>query len=211
MSEDVAELLAEWRAAQRRFESLVDADKSCPRAAAEVARAWLAYQLAVGALDPDEVVLIVDDDRRYIAASPNVERVLGIKHEQLLTMRIDDVTPRDALTVLDDTWREFLAGETMAGEYGSQEGPGLARVEFRARANWPVRHVHISHLKPAVVTIRPSNRTADGTWQTVAQSQATIDATRDLIRSVRGPEPRSIESVDAPRMSPPAKDAREAS
>src|SRR3954469_23682756 len=136
MSEDVAELLAEWRTAQRRFESLADADITCPAAAAAVARAWLSYQLAVGALDPDEVVLIVDDDRRYVAASPNAEQVLGVAHDELLTMRIDDITPPDGLSALDERWRHFLAASTMAGEYGSDEGPGLSRVEFRAKANW---------------------------------------------------------------------------
>ncbi|MFL5679908.1 MAG: PAS domain-containing protein [Chloroflexota bacterium] len=213
MSEDVAELLAEWRTAQRRFESLADADTSCPHAAAAVARAWLAYQLAVGGLDPDEVVLIVDDDRRYVAASPNAEQVLGVPHDQLLTMRVDDLTPPDALRALDDTWRDFLEGSSMAGEYGSDEGAGLSRVEFRARANWPVRHVHISHLKP--LTTERQDHTADGTWRTVARSHTTIDSSRDLIRAVRGPEPQSIDSTDALTMSgrdrAPAKDAEEAS
>jgi PAS domain-containing protein len=213
MSEDVAELLAEWRAAQRRFESLADADTSCPHAAATVARAWLAYQLAVGGLDPDEVVLIVDDDRRYVAASPNAEQILGVAHDELLAMRIDDITPPDGLSGLEETWRGFRAGSAMAGEYGSDEGPGMSRVEFRARANWPVRHVHISHLKPAA-TERHA-QTADGTWRTVARSQATIDSSRDLIRSVRGAHPKSIESTDAPAVSgtspAPAKDQREAS
>jgi PAS domain-containing protein len=213
MSEDVAELLAEWRTAQRRFESLVDADTSCPHAAAAVARAWLAYQVAVGGLDPDEVVLIVDDDRRYVAASPNAEHVLGVPHDQLLTMRIDDITPPDALPALEGTWRDFLEGSTMAGEYGSNEGAGLSRVEFRARANWPVRHVHVSHLKP--MATERQDRTADGTWKTVARSHTTIDSSRDLIRAVRGPEPQSIDSTDAPSMSgperEPATNAKEAS
>lgn len=189
---DVGALLAAWRAAQRQFEALADTDDAAREAAIAVARAWLDYHLAMGSVGQAEAVLFADDNRRYVAVSPNTEEILGVDPRTLLTLRVDDVSPPEALATLDHDWSRFIADGEMAGGWEWQAGgQGPIKLDFRARANWPVRHVHVSQLvRPADASTRIPGAT-DEAWDSPRRSRETVDAAPDLVGSP-GSQPTSI-------------------
>lgn len=186
---DVEALLAAWRAAQRQFEALADTDDATREAAIAVARAWLDYHLAMGTVGQGEAVLFADDNRRYVAVSPNTEELLGVDPATLLTLSVDDVSPPEALATLDRDWSRFIEDGEMAGGWEWRAGrQGPIKLDFRARANWPVRHVHVSQLvRPADASTRTPGAT-DEAWEP-RRSRETVDSA-ELVRSL-GSQPSS--------------------
>ncbi len=83
----VADLLAAWRAAERRWERPAPAGE-IRIAALEVIRAWAAYQDAVLTGSSTEFMLVADDDGVYVAATRGVSRILGYEPEELVGRRI---------------------------------------------------------------------------------------------------------------------------
>lgn len=195
---DVAGLLAAWRGAQRHFEALDDTDEACREAAVAVARAWLDYHLAMGSVGQGEAVLFADDDRRYVAVSPNAEEILGVDPATLLTLTVDDVSPPDAVGTLDQVWGRFMADGEMAGGYEWHTGrDGPIRVDFRARANWPVRHVHLSQLVRVADDSTAAAERADAAWEALRLSREPGEG-RELVGGPSRPQPTSILNA-APR------------
>jgi hypothetical protein len=192
---DVAALLAAWRAAERRFEQLDETDPTIREAAVDVARTWLAYHVATGSLADGHVILFADDRRRYVAASPSAGEVLGVDPAKIVEMTIDEIVRPEARDLLDAQWARFILAGELTGTYEwAPGGPAPVTLEFRARANWPVRHVHVSDLVrvTSASAVASGRAAANASWDTVERSREAVEASRQLVKSLRGASPASI-------------------
>lgn len=91
---------------------------------------------------PDAMMLAADD-RRYLAANAAATRLLGRSHDELLRLRVDDVSPDGA--DVEGMWRAFLEEGALRGEYELTRPDGsMVEVEFQATANvLPGQHLSI--------------------------------------------------------------------
>jgi PAS domain-containing protein len=95
-------------------------------------------------------VLLADDQRRYVHATPAAARLAGRPLARLLTMRIDDVTRDADRPGVDAAWDRFVADGFSRGPYVLQRPDGSeVEVEVAARANTPWPGSHASVLVPA--------------------------------------------------------------
>ncbi len=91
-------------------------------------------------------VLILDDERRYVDANPAACKLLGLPHQHLLSLSLDDFTGPLAQSVLvERNWRAFLRHGEDRGELRIFLPDGSIRdVEYAAKANFiPGRHLSI--------------------------------------------------------------------
>lgn len=107
--------LSEWRHAQRDLESISNDDSARRRQTLVVAHRWLDYQVASGAVLTDEIMLITDADRRYVATTANAPRAFD--HPSLVGLRVDDINVSNVRPVVPDVWNAFVANGSMTGEY----------------------------------------------------------------------------------------------
>ena len=75
----IPELLAAWRATERRWERHAPADE-VHAAALDVVAAFVAHQDAALRPETGEFRLIVDEDQTYVGATRSVTTVLGYQH-----------------------------------------------------------------------------------------------------------------------------------
>jgi DNA-binding CsgD family transcriptional regulator len=93
-------------------------------------------------------MLLVDDQRRYVAGNDAALALLGVTHDQLRMLRIDDLAPPTNGDV-QSAWREFLERGSMTGRWHVTTGDGEIEIEYCATANVsPGRHLSII-LAPA--------------------------------------------------------------
>jgi PAS domain S-box-containing protein len=90
-----------------------------------------------------DAMLIADHERRFVEVNPAACLLLGRDRDDLLTLRIEDVSPPAA--DVRGAWEAFLAAGEASGEYTLVRPDGSAvEVEFRAKANvLPDRHLSI--------------------------------------------------------------------
>lgn len=102
-------------------------------------------------------MVIVDDNRRYLAVNDAAGRLFGLAPEQVVGRRIDDFTAPDLLPVLPVMWAEFLEEGTLAGPYEIRIGRRRTKLEFAATANIaPGRHMAILLELEPEPTLEPS-------------------------------------------------------
>ena len=105
----------------------------------------------------DRALLLADDERRYVFATPEAARLIDRPVGRILGQRIDDIAsvgPADP--AIDRMWAEFLNVGTQVGEIELTGRDGEAhRVGFVARANIPWPGCHVSLLVPAGEVPRP--------------------------------------------------------
>jgi len=174
VSHRIEQALASWRSAATEWEAGVhDRD-----VAVRLASAWLEYQLASGAVPDDQIVLVADDDARYLAATPNVERYLGVDPETVLGMTVSDLTPPDDRPSVMAAWAAFIRAGEASGEFrlwrpDAQDVPAA----FEAKADAPVAGLHVSRLTPAAQWVARGDLVAAGA---AARGTIAISETRAL-------------------------------
>ena len=95
----------------------------------------------------DHALLLADDDRRYVFASPAAARLLGRPAARILGRRIEDVTAPTISDRLDELWRSFVEIGSQTADYALTRPDGsVVAVHYEARANTPWRGVHASVL-----------------------------------------------------------------
>lgn len=142
----VADLLAAWRAAERRWERPAPAGE-IRIAALEVIRAWAAYQDAVLTGSSTEFMLVADDDGVYVAATRGVSRILGYEPEELVGRRVEDMAAPELRSTTPEQWTRFLADGRQGGSFRLRAKDGsLVALRFQARAHHPVPGFHVSRL-----------------------------------------------------------------
>jgi PAS domain-containing protein len=94
-------------------------------------------------------ILLADDSRRYVHATPAAARLSGRPLARLLTMRVEDITPPSDRDAISKAWDRFVAEGSMEGPYviARPDGSEVA-VRFAAKANAPWPGSHASLLVP---------------------------------------------------------------
>jgi PAS domain S-box-containing protein len=147
-SASISELLAAWRAAERRWERPASADE-VRAAAGDVIRSWTAYQDAALGDDPGEFMLVADDEGAYVAATAGVEVCLGYRPDALIGMHIADLADRELRDTTPSQWAAFLAAGRQDGQFRLRAVDGRSvTLRYQARAHHPVPGYHMSRLWP---------------------------------------------------------------
>jgi PAS domain S-box-containing protein len=83
-----------------------------------------------------DLILLLDDQRQIIGANSAACEALGYRHEQLMTMRIDDLVPAAHRTQTSEMFHAFLAHGKLEGEMQFARADGRTMsVEHRGAAN----------------------------------------------------------------------------
>lgn len=129
-----------------------------PMGAEELSQFWAAEPMiehfdALTAVKPRPdapAILLADDERRYVHATPAAARLSGRPLARLLTMRVDDISAPTDRDAVPKAWDEFLRVGSMQGPYTLERPDGSAiAVRFTSKANAPWRGSHASLLVPA--------------------------------------------------------------
>jgi PAS domain-containing protein len=133
-------------------------DVGRPMGEPELSRFWAADPViehfdALTAVEPRPnapAIMLVDDDRRYVHATPAAALLSGHSLARLLTMRVEDVTRAADRDAVPEAWRRFVADGSMHGPFVLQRADGSeVEVTFAARTNTPWPGAHASLLMPA--------------------------------------------------------------
>ncbi len=98
-------------------------------------------------------MVIADDDRRFVAANPAACLLLRLPETEILTRRVDDLTPLANRPHLGALWHSFIQEGTQRGTFEllMPDGPRL-EVEYSATAHIePGRHLSIFLFPPSDV------------------------------------------------------------
>ncbi|MGK2851649.1 MAG: PAS domain S-box protein [Candidatus Limnocylindrales bacterium] len=94
---------------------------------------------------------MADDDRLFVAASPEVEATLGYAPASVLGRRIEDLAGIDAVADTVDRWATFIIEGRQDGTFDLLHRDGsVVHLEYQARAHYPIAHFHLSRLWPVV-------------------------------------------------------------
>jgi PAS domain-containing protein len=133
----------------------VDVDR--PMGETELSAFWAATPAiehfdALTAIEPRPnapAILVADDDRRYVHATPAAAQLSGRSVARLLTMRVEDVTRAAEREAVPEAWQRFVAQGSMHGPYTLERPDGSeVEVTFASKANTPWPGSHASLLVP---------------------------------------------------------------
>lgn len=148
MTASIPELLASWRAAERRWERQASPDE-VHAAALDVVEAFVTYQDAALPRDTHEFILVVDEDQTYVGATRGVTTLLGYEPEELMGRRIGDLAAPEQLETAPAQWLAFITVGRQEGRFRLRTRDGEPVVlHYQARAHHPVPGFHLSRLWP---------------------------------------------------------------
>jgi PAS domain-containing protein len=108
---------------------------------------------ALTAVDPRPnapAILVADDNRRYVHATPAAARLSGRPLARLLTMRVDDVSRPSERDGVAAAWEQLMTDGSMHGPYVLERPDGSeVEVRYASKANAPWPGSHTSLLVPA--------------------------------------------------------------
>jgi len=116
-----------------------------------------------------QAMVLVDDERRYVAANASACRLLGRSLATLMHMRVDDLTSSGAANggppEFDRQWRRFLDRGSESGMWplAAPDG-GVIGVRFYARANF-AQGLHLALFVAAENGWPATSGTPDGNHQ----------------------------------------------
>jgi len=95
-------------------------------------------------------MVIADDHRRYVAANAAACLLLRLPEEEVLRMRIDDLTPPENRAQVDRLWAAFIRDGTQQGTFELLMPDGQrVEVEYSATADVaPGQHLSILMFPP---------------------------------------------------------------
>ena len=94
-------------------------------------------------------ILVADDNRRYVHATPAAARLSGRPLARLLTMRVDDVSRPSEREAIPAAWKQFMTDGSMRGPYVLARPDGSeVEVRYASKANAPWPGSHASLLVP---------------------------------------------------------------
>jgi DNA-binding CsgD family transcriptional regulator len=117
-------------------------------------------------IDEDDVAVVVADDvRRFVHANAAACGLLGIEHDELIGMRVEEVTgtPPDEI---EANWGRLRGAGVLVGSFPLRSPVGVRQIPYIAVADvTPGRHLAI--LIPA---------RGDGSWQPLSQREREVVA-----------------------------------
>ncbi len=132
-------------------------DVNKPMGGRELSQFWAADPTiehfdALTALDPSRdapAILLADDNRRYVHATPAAELLSGHPLARLLTMRVEDLGSAAQRDLVPAAWAQFVAAGAARGPFTLARSDGSeVVVRFAAKANAPWPGSHASLLVP---------------------------------------------------------------
>ena len=97
--------------------------------------------------DPNApAILLADDRRRYVHATPAASRISGLPLARLLTMSVEDVTRHSERARVPEAWSRFISEGSARGPFVLARPDGSeVPVRFAAKANapWPGSHTSV--------------------------------------------------------------------
>ena len=98
----------------------------------------------------DQVLLLADDDRCYLYASPATSTLLGRAPARVLGLRVEDLVAPSVRDQIPARWAEFLLRGTERAQIELERPDGTpVLLSYEARSNAPWRGVHASALAPS--------------------------------------------------------------
>jgi len=86
-------------------------------------------------------IILIDNDGHYIDVNPAVTKLLGYTREELLQMRVGDITPAGKKDAIREVWRHLVAGESTHGVFQVEGKDGVKHfVELQA----------LGHVRPGL-------------------------------------------------------------
>lgn len=130
------------------------ADVDKPMGGGELSEFWAADPTiehfdALTAIDPRPdapAILLADDKRRYVHATPAAVRLSGRSLARLLTMRVEDVARASERAAVPAAWDQFITEGSAQGPYVLQRPDGSElEVLYASKANapWPGSHASL--------------------------------------------------------------------
>jgi PAS domain S-box-containing protein len=93
--------------------------------------------------------VIANDERQIVDANDAACELLGRTREEILELRIEDITAPELAPEVERMWAQFLALRRLSGVFGVVRPDGRTRVvNFAALADFPVPGIHLSRLRP---------------------------------------------------------------
>ena len=122
--------------------------------------------LAPSLIDEEDVAVVVaDDQRRYVHANAAACALFGIHHDDLVGMRVEEITgtpPEEA----EASWARLRGAGVLVGTFPHRSPVGVRHIPYIAVADvTPGRHLAI--LIPA---------RDDGNWQPLSQREREVVA-----------------------------------
>jgi PAS domain-containing protein len=138
---------AAWRAAERVLSTTPRESPAYHDALVAVVEAWLRYEERRPG-SPNELILIADDDRTFLAVSNSVEATLGYAPAELLGKRVDDIVHLPPRQTFDGRWDEFrTAGREVSVVALAGRDGAILFAEYDAIADSPAVGCHTSRLR----------------------------------------------------------------
>jgi PAS domain-containing protein len=124
-------------------------------------------------------ILLADDTRRYVHATPAAARLTGRPLARLLTMRVEDVAPAARRREIADGWDEFVSVGSASGPFVLERPDGTeVEIQFAAKANapWPGSHASVLVARDAGY-----RRAVDGGSDVERDDDGDLDVDRALV------------------------------
>ena len=105
-------------------------------------------------------MVIADDRRRYVAANAAACLLLRLPEEEVLRMRIDDLTPPENRAQVEALWAAFIRDGTQQGAFELLMPDGQrVQIEYSATAGVaPGQHLSILMFPPGRSDLDPASR-----------------------------------------------------
>lgn len=86
-------------------------------------------------------IILIDNDGYYVDVNPAMTKLLGYSREELLRMKIGDITPAGKKEAIREVWRHLVAGESSHGVFQVDGKDGVKHfVELQA----------LGHVRPGL-------------------------------------------------------------
>jgi PAS domain-containing protein len=102
--------------------------------------------LEKAALAAVDVILVADDDRRYVAVNQAAADAFGLRRSEVVGRRIDEFFAAAGGGTIHEAWNSFVAGRLKRGICEMKTAGRQCRFEFRAKANF-APGLHMSVLR----------------------------------------------------------------
>lgn len=102
--------------------------------------------LAMAALAALDVIIVVNDDRRYVDVNDAGAAALGLPRSEIIGRRIDEFFSAPNGEPLPQAWAGFIADGVQSGICEMKGAGGRRKYEYRARANF-APGLHLSVLR----------------------------------------------------------------
>jgi DNA-binding CsgD family transcriptional regulator len=95
-------------------------------------------------------MVIADDERRYVAANSAACLLLRLAEQEVLRLRIEELTPPENRSQVEELWSAFIAEGVQEGTFELMMPDGARlRIDYSATANVePGRHLSILMFPP---------------------------------------------------------------